>query len=82
MNIIEAIKSGKRFKRKNGTAWLFNNEVYSYSRDCILADDWEVEEPTIRITRTEYYNAYKTAECEAKESGFHHADVLAKWLGL
>ena len=85
MNIIEAFKSGKRVRREGWNNWWMPTTLitkHGLLVGCILADDWEVEEPTIRITRTEYYNAYKTAECEAKESGFHHADVLAKWLGL
>lgn len=52
MNIVEAIKSGKRFKRSTDTTYR-DSQQYHYKSDPafyllhiedILADDWEVEE--------------------------------------
>lgn len=50
MNIVEAIKSGKKFHRKGGLDWylpFINREDIDISdityRD-ILADDWEVKD--------------------------------------
>lgn len=47
MNLVEAVKSGKYFKRKNATEWRDPNTSrfqYIYNLDQILADDWEVKE--------------------------------------
>lgn len=64
MNIIEAIKSGKRFKRKNERDWTGNDPEASkaglrerallvdYSG--IVADDYEIEEKSITITESEF----------------------------
>jgi len=62
VNIIKALKSGRRFKRKDWT--LFHSDPISCctARD-ILADDWEVEQKPITETLSE-------AEFEA---AFHSA---------
>jgi len=63
MNIIDAVKSGRRFYRK-GWDTVFGGEGeyveidgnfggYKLSRSDILATDWEVEERKIQITEKE-----------------------------
>ena len=54
MNIIEAAKSGYRFRRKNMSNWITSNKnQYGYltahltSYD-ILAEDWEIDAPKKR----------------------------------
>jgi ribosome-binding factor A len=45
MNIIEAIKSGKKFRRKGWTAYYdlqVRPDLY-FVLDEIMADDWEIE---------------------------------------
>lgn len=43
MNLIDAIKSGKRFRRKGKDEWhSFNTTLLTPSE--IRADDWEIEE--------------------------------------
>lgn len=59
MNLIEAIKSGKRFRRGDESAWTFQMEDYHLSHEDILADDWEIEEPTISVTRSQVTAAWK-----------------------
>jgi len=52
MNIIDAIKSGKEFKRPEHTLWLNSGlagTVYVHRTDAI-ADDWEVKEEKFIIT--------------------------------
>lgn len=58
MNIFEAVKTGKPFRRKSnmprlsdnrGYGWLGDFDppfdwIYEFSREDILADDWEVWE--------------------------------------
>lgn len=58
MNIQEAIKSGKPFKRPRMWDWLeteagevvwviaAKRHIYSPTMDDILADDWEIKEDT------------------------------------
>lgn len=57
MTIIEAFKSGRKFKRKVMTRWLqvppddrFGPSPNGYSVEDILADDWEIEEEKIELT--------------------------------
>lgn len=50
MNIIEAIKSGRRFKRKCRVHWLESNDLFqSYYETDILATDWELEPDPVKI---------------------------------
>jgi hypothetical protein len=55
MNIIDAVKSGKRFKRKTHFLWNDNHPdtIYGFSYISILATDWEIEELKIQITEKE-----------------------------
>lgn len=83
MNIIDAVKSGKRFKRKTYINWAYvtrigeiNNEhgapIYIDSEE-ILAEDWEVEEETVTITKSQLKEAcdkYKPFHYLARELGF------------
>jgi len=63
MNIIEAIKSGKRFRRK---AWNIDDWVSQdrddlplrFTRGDVKADDWEVEEKPVTITREQFIAAW------------------------
>lgn len=55
MTIIEAIKTGKRYKRKEdiGYSWRATGAVLHLSIADVLADDWELEpEPEQKITIT------------------------------
>lgn len=75
MNIIEAIKTGKRIKRK---AWkdFFGIDKGEFSIDVedtgivpaisardIVADDWEIEEVEVKVTKSELYEACKNNWC-------------------
>lgn len=89
MNIIEAIKSGKRFRRSNQLKdWYQASNTYANDRSIsnllqsdILADDWEIEEEKIEITKAQLKVAVNYAlihmtglrpihETIAKELGF------------
>lgn len=43
MTIQEAIKSGKRYRRKCWLIWHDHEDLNNYSKENILADDWEIE---------------------------------------
>lgn len=63
MNLIEALTSGKRFKRPC-TGWysdISKLEWLHVSIKSLLADDWEVEEQSVPITRTTLSDAFKKA---------------------
>lgn len=44
MNIIEALKSGKNFKRKSWSKYLSYEDGHRFCCLDILADDWEVQQ--------------------------------------
>lgn len=47
LSLIEAVRSGKRFRRKGWEGWVEPCESavqdFQFSRDGIMADDWETE---------------------------------------
>ena len=51
MNIIEAVKSGKPFKRKHETCWRYQNEANAFCNADVLCDDWEIKANKAEITR-------------------------------
>lgn len=64
MNLIDAIKSGKQFRRKsqpNQDFWFRPMDTHSFTQDEIIAEDWEVEEEKIEITWTELSEKYNSA---------------------
>jgi hypothetical protein len=82
MNIIEAIRSGKRIRRKSKGIWLEPKEGKYFSFDHILADDWEIEEKPVAITREQFDEAWKLVIQESKSWDSHLGPMLAKELGL
>ena len=105
MNLIEAIKSGRPYRRAcwDLDAWRpaighlrDNRSHYGERLDDLLANDWEIQEPTVTITRTQFWEAYAVALKEAQEcrrtlttdgiqcweSGKDPMTLLAKRLGL
>lgn len=68
MNIIEAIKSGKRFKRKSEIAWMSGDQLYNYVKADIIAEDWEVEPEPVTVTEYQFYSAYARALNKAMTS--------------
>lgn len=74
MNVLQAIKSGKRFRRKPsipGTvSWIGPLDVSthwgaSFRLDDILAEDWEVEEVSTTITGNQFDAAWDKAAVAA-----------------
>lgn len=88
MNIIEAVKSGKRMRRK---AWC--GSMYKFVEDWtllvstdVLADDWEVEEKKVTITHEQlfkaYWNTLHTVGYLDNHRRIDHINAMAKELGL
>ena len=76
MNIQEAANSGKRSRRKGEQYWyeaVQNYPDYVFPMRAVLADDWEVEEKSVTITRQQLDEAWLKS-LSLKE--------LAKELGL
>ncbi len=89
MTLIEAIKSGRPFRREEDGAeygWNYPSQAYSYSTDDILADDWEIKEPTVTITRTQFLETFGQMYCHRPWSKYQvdsdFGIVLARKLGL
>lgn len=59
MNIIDAIKSGKRFRRPlTAFFWDYSKEsINCFKKEDILADDWIIEEPAISLTESQIRGA-------------------------
>ena len=83
MNIIDAIKSGKRFRRiewsiHDWIAYDRNDLPARLSRSDIIASDWETEETSVTITRKDFEKAWK----KGTDGALISIDLVAKALGL
>lgn len=60
MNFLEAYKSGKRFRRHGDWDWC-DTRLVAGALDIpvkdVLAEDWEIEEETVTITRSQLMQA-------------------------
>lgn len=90
MNIIEAIKSGKRFKRKDWDDSMFIDNDYflnnpnSIKVEFLLSDDWEIEQKAVPITLDQFWDAYNKARktIDHPNSPNLICDFMARELGL
>lgn len=64
MTLIEALKSGKRFKLPAWDRWFIGDpseeNIYTLTRAQILSELWEVEEESIEITKSELFTAMRS----------------------
>lgn len=81
MSIVDAISSGKRIKRKHWTQYCENQETW-FRREDILANDWEVEEPSVTVTYSQFWTAYRNIRFDPKKSEYDIVAELADHLGL
>jgi hypothetical protein len=61
MNLVEAIKSGKRYRRKGRGEldWYDSDYIdYVFSMRDVLDNDWEVEATPVTITREQFNAAW------------------------
>ncbi len=67
MNIIEAIKSGKRFRRAswNSRDWVEPHEAQEVLKntmfEALMAEDWEIESQVICVTKSQVCAAWSKA---------------------
>lgn len=59
MTIIEAIKSRKRFKRSDTLIWKQYMSGDCISQRDILAEDWEIEEEKVEVTKAQLMEHWK-----------------------
>ena len=86
MNIIEAIRSGKKYRRIGEKNWYesINDYLhYNFPIRAIIANDWEIEEiscyaGSAMITREQFNEAWDNALVGTRLD----RDALAKELGL
>jgi len=81
MNLIDALKSGKRFKRKHWDTFYLNRQEWFQRKD-VLADDWEVESDPVTITRAQLVEAWGNAFGWNEPYGSLTCDILADELRL
>lgn len=64
INLIEAIKSGKRFRRPSWTSDMIAEKregynTFQFEYWDLIADDWFIVEPTVTITAKQFWDAAK-----------------------
>ena len=87
MNIIDAIKSGKPYRRKNSLETFTPGDEYDFAYSEVLADDWEIESEPVTITREQFDGAWESVtNYISKTQPFFRLDLaqsmLCEKLGL
>jgi hypothetical protein len=84
MNLLEAIKSGKRFKRPHWDIYYSSQmeEELQLSIEELLAEDWEVELKKVTITEEDFNKAVARTGNLYHQDQWYWADALKKELGL
>ena len=77
MKLHEAIETGKRIKRLNDLGYRLQENLthvfYSYAD--VIAEDWEVEELSTIITKTQYKSLLLEAHTHTQED-----ETVARWM--
>jgi hypothetical protein len=81
MSIVDAISSGRRIKRKHWTQYHLAGAL-TFTTSDILADDWQVEEPSVTVTYSQFWTAYRSIRFDPKKSEYDIVAELADHLGL
>jgi len=84
MNIIEAVRTGKPFKRTGWPATEYQtiNWHSGFSAEDVLAEDWEVESPLVTITQEQFTAAWVEAVTIGLPNNVRARNIIAKRLGL
>lgn len=88
MTLIEAVKSGRKFRRKiwadrfGRDYWtIYGCRGFLVLDEDVLADDWEVEPTPVIITREQFEAAWYRARTRAADWN-HVYKILVEELGL
>lgn len=102
MTLLEAIRSGRPIRRKGWGHWYKrrgceHNDIYyrddgsfdvalNVSPKIVIAEDWEIQEPTVTITRSQFWEAFESVAEDWEGQHFtiskNLALILARKLGL
>lgn len=86
MNLLEAIKSGKRFYRKDWPSVGFEpitfEQLDELSKEEVLAEDWIIEEKEVTITASQFDKAVSRTGKLYHKGQWYWVDALKKELGL
>lgn len=87
MNLIDAIKSGKRFRREGSEVWypiggyMASGGKYYYTQYDIMADDWITEEPAKqKVTMWQALHITTSGRYSITESLFRDEKAAKDWL--
>lgn len=85
MNIIEAVKLGKPFRRKGMKAWYrkqdLDSGIYFYSKD-FLEEDWEVYEEKLELSWEQIKKAINDSHIENGANGQKFMSGIKEKLGF
>ena len=81
MNLIDAVRSGERIKRRSWEQYHLAGAL-TFTTSDILADDWQVEEPSVAVTYSQFWTAYRNIRFDPKKSEYDIVAELADHLGL
>lgn len=90
MNIIEAVQSGKMFRRKHSSQWyapfdpaINPPQMLAFYHSDLLLDDWEVEEEKIEVTKRQLKHVFENTAFSLFDDDKTKAfDYFAKKLGF
>lgn len=80
INLIDAIKSEKPYRKVGSSFWIEPGLSQHWSCANIIADNWEIQEATVTITRTQLYAVWE--EIIRDNTTMGRLAALAEKLGL
>lgn len=85
MNLIEATMTGRPFRRKGSDIfivfdWKCASQRASFTRADLLADDWEIQEKEVTITRTQFWAAAEKVKVTVRNPNSYEEISLVEYL--
>ena len=90
MNIVDAMKSGKTVKRKPWNRFghieyfdrftFTNNHTTLLEKEDVIADDWEIEEQKVEITKSQFIQAWAESAIDASKENNHLSESMTELL--
>lgn len=83
MKLTEAAATGRPYKRKSDTSWRQPHHNHTFAPGDLVADDWEIEEKLVPITKSQFLEAFdETFEIGDRRAAATLASEMARRLGL